>query len=647
MTEQKIANEIFIEAESFSDKGGWIVDQQSMETIHSSYIMAHGMGVPVENAITRFEVAESGEYRAFCLTRDWTAVWGVKDPIGKFKLIIDASALPETLGTNGDGWSWQYAGSIKLDAGMHEIELCDLTGFNGRCDAIYLTDDEEFIPSDDISDIDEMRKRLNYKEIADAENSYDLIVVGGGIAGVCTALSASCLGVNTLLINDRGVLGGCNSSEIRVCLGGQIKNPPYDKLGDVVKTISPIFGSPGKYDAKYFEDERKLLAFEELGGKVILNERVTDIEMDGDRIVAVICTNTLTGKKMRIRATLFADCSGDATVARLGGAEVMYGKESRDEFDELLGQREHKNVVMGHSIRWFARRFDEPSDFPRLDLGLSFNEDNFLDCVCGDWEQETGFRRDMVREIEYIRDYGLRAIFANWSYEKNDYPDKGKFANYKMCWISPLGGKRESYRVVGDYILTENDLDAKTEYDDGTAGITWGVDIHFPDTVNEREFGEAFRSFAYHRGMPKICNVPYRCLYSKDIGNLFLGGRIVSTTHVAFSAIRVMRTLGMLGEVVGMAASLCKENGCMPRDIYTSHLDALKAKMEEGVYLPDAFACGDINDIEKYHFKDLDWWILSDGRTTRPITEKGKAKFKRCIEEWNIPHKHKIPDEWK
>ncbi len=639
-------NEIFIEAESFKEKGGWVIDQQSMSVLHSAYLMAHGMGEPVADAKTTFKVEKKSKYYVWCLTRDWTKTWGIKESAGKFQLQVDNTVFKNILGTNGKEWSWQLAGDIVLEEGTHSMQLIDLTGFNGRCDAIYLTDDIK-TPSSDINDIDIMRKNLNYKGVILYDKSYDLIVVGGGVAGICTALSALSKGVDTLLINDRSVLGGCNSSEIRVCMGGQIKNPPYDKLGDVVKTIMPVCGDPGKYAAEYFEDNRKIFAFDNFTGTIMLNECVTEIEKDGDRISAVICTNIETGIKTKIKGKMFADCSGDAILATLGGAQMMYGKESKGEFNERLAPDEHMNVVMGHSIRWYSQNEDTPCEFPDLDWNIYFNDENYLNCTSGDWEQETGFRRDMVKEIEYIRDYGLRAIYANWSYQKNHCKDKDKFSNYSLKWVSYLGGKRESYRVIGDYILTENDLEAKTTYDDATAGITWGIDIHYPETTNERAFGEAFRSFAYHRGMPAICNVPYRCLYSKDIKNLFLGGRIISTTHVAFSAVRVMRTLGMLGEVVGMAAGICKEHQCLPRDVYDKYLSELKINMTSGIYIPDAFAWAEINDVEKYHFKDMEWWNLHNKTTTRNVTKEEIEKFRTCINEWNLSHKHELPDEWK
>lgn len=645
-------NEILIEAEGFKNKGGWVIDQQSMETIHSAYLMAHGMGIPVEDAYTEFEITKNGKYFVWALTRDWTAIWEIKDSAGKFRIKIDGVGLENILGTNNVEWGWQLAGSVNLTQGTHTIALNDLTGFNGRCDAIYITDSES-IPSSDISDIDEMRKRLNWKEIKEIETDYDLVVVGGGIAGICTALSAVRSGVKAVLINDRPVLGGCNSSEIRVCMGGHIKLSPYENIGDVVREIAPVMGHPTIYKEEYFEDSRKKLAFEVSNGNVMLNEAVTAIEKQGNEITAVICTNIETGKKTKVKSKMFSDCSGDGILARLGGAELMYGREAGSVYGESLAPKEHQNLVMGHSIRWYSEEQEDYSTFPDLNWNLDFDNESFLNCFSGDWEQESGFTRNMVSEIEYIRDYGLRAIYANWSFQKNRCSDKEKFAKSKLKWVSAIGGKRESYRVKGDYVLTQHDLEEQIEHKDGTAAVTWGIDMHFPEPVNEEKFGEAFRSFAYHRGMPAICPVPYRCLYSKDINNLFIGGRLISTSHVAFSAIRVMRTLGMLGEVAGLAAAVCKNHGCTPREVYKNHFGELQTLMKNGVHIPSSFACGEINDSEAYHFKDIGWWrwhINTGGcdNSYYPATgyENQVEKFKKCINHLGINHKYPMPQQW-
>ena len=646
--------ELFIEAESFAQKGGWVIDTASMEVIGSAYLMAHGMGEPVQDAVTEFVLPQTGEYTFWALTRDWTACWNVEKPAGIFRLAVDGTALETALGTNGKDWAWQCAGTARLAAGTHILALQDCTGFNGRCDAVYITDGKQ-IPDNTAVGVASLRCRLGWKEVRLWEKTYDLIVTGGGVAGICTALAASRSGIRVALIHDRAVLGGCNSSEVRVCMGGQIKLPPYENLGNVVREIAPVMGHPSIYKKEYFEDHRKHAVFEVPEARtgscdLLLNKAVTAVEKEGSRITAVICTDTVTGEKTKLCAGLFADCSGDGILARLGGAQLMYGNEAAEEFGESLAPEQPKKLVMGHSIRWYSEEKATPCFFPELDWGLHFDRETYLNCRSGDWEQETGFTRDMVAEAEYIRDYGLRAIYANWSYQKNHCGDA--FANAKLVWVSPVGGKRESWRVRGDYVLSQRDLEERIPHTDGTAAITWGIDIHYPEPLNARAFGEAFRSFAYHRSMPAPCPVPYRCLYAKDVENLFIGGRLVSTTHVAFSAVRVMRTLGMLGEVAGLAAAVCVRHGCTPRAVYQQHLEELKDRMKQGVPVPSAFACGGIGEQESYHFKDIGWWRLHDGVCTenghqprRPLPEEIK-KFFYCVKALGIRHKYPLPEKW-
>lgn len=601
---------LFIEAESFKNLGGWVVDQQSMHIMGSSYVMAHGMGEPVADATALVTLPESGKWHAYVRTRDWTAVWKRGLAAGIFKLKINDTYFENTLGNNGEKWDWQYAGAVDITDTRVKLSLCDLTGFNGRCDAVYLTTDDNDKPEN----TEDFRIKACGLKAEDDETIYDIIVCGGGIAGTCMALTAVRQGLNTLLINDRPVLGGCNSSEIKVGLGGWTRSEPYPNLGNTLQEIAPVFGAPGSYPAHVYEDDRKVNAF--LTAKrwakgeytLALNERVFSLEKDGDKITSVTTKNIYTGKLKRYKGGLFADCTGDAFLARLGGAEVMYGREARDEFGEELAPEKADRQVMGMTITWYSTPTDSKVDFPDIDWGIAFDEEHCYKVNSGDWEWEVGQYRDMADESEYIRDYSLMTIFGNWSFLKNRSKDKTDFENRRLEWVSPYGGKRESYRVKGDLILTENDIENCVPHKDGTASMTWDIDIHFPDPLNMKLFPEPFRSCAIHRGLKKHYPVPYRCLYSKDISNLFLGGRIVSCTHVAFACVRVMRTLGVLGEVVGLAASICKEENCLPRDIYTTHFNKLKELMTKGVEIRPYHAYG-TGDYDHFAFPECNKFL--------------------------------------
>lgn len=623
---------LFIEAESFKELGGWLIDQQSTRQMGSPYIMAHGLGVPVADAITNIDVPEDGIYRIWVRTRDWTSPWGDLNA-GKFNILIDNTALPSTLGTNSGDWDWVSAGHVFLAKGKHTLALHDMTGFDGRCDAIYMTAEGD-LPPNQADELRDFRRSFICPDPQIVETEYDLVVVGGGIAGICMALSASRSGERVLLVHDREILGGCNSSEVRVCLGGIIGYPPYPNLGKMVKEIQPIMGDPSIFGAEFYEDNRKKFAFmlHESRGKctLALGEQMVDAKVEDGSIKSIETLHIRSGKRKIYRGKLFADCTGDATLSRIAGCEVMYGRESRETFGESLGAKNYEKLVMGQSIRWYTEKKGYKTDFPEFDTGFFKREEDCLHVLNGDWEQESGFRRDMADETEYIRDYGLYMIYGNWWYQKNKSSRRDEYANYSLKWASHLGGKRESYRVVGDHVLTQNDIEDHILYDDMTACMTWSIDIHFPEATNEEKFGEAFRSFAYHRGICKPYPVPYRCLYARDIKNLFLGGRVVSTSHVAFSAIRVMRTLGMLGEAAGLATVICRQHDCTPREVYEKYLEEYKELLRAGAPSPDAFQCG-VGNEEQFHFKDAGWFNHGNAEKIKnsPYAEKVEKNIKK------------------
>lgn len=582
----------YLSATTFSDHGGWITDTQSMETLHSAYLMAHGIGTPVADAVTAIRIADTGTYHIYAYTRDWTKVWGRGTPAGRFQLAINGNPLPCELGTASEEWAWQKAGEISLSAGEHTIALHDLTGFNGRCAGIFFTDDPQEIP------------RMTEPDIVDDPEEYDLIVCGGGFAGTCTAIGAVRCGLKTLLVQDRNVLGGCGSSEVRVWVGGCTQIGKYPALGRIAGLISPATGLPGMKKHKgLFEDERKEVLLKR-GENLLYHEVALAVEQEKNgSISAVITKNLRTGVRTRRKAKLFSDCTGDALLARLANCQVMYGREGKDEFGEFLAPDQADHLVMGHSVLWEVEDSGRKVSFPDVDWGIEFNDANAVrrfDC-CWDWE--CGQYRNQVREAEYIRDYGLMTIIGNWSFLKNHAKDNSAWQNLSLDWISPIGGRRESYRVRGAYIMTEKDLMTDLQHDDATASLTWSIDFHYPDPENCSKFQEGFLSCAYHQNLKTTCEVPFRCLYTKECPNLFLGGRSISASHVAFASMRVMRTLGMLGEVAALAAAICRKHDCLPHDVYQTWLEELKNAMQQGIpyqephaYMPSG------NRHESWHF---------------------------------------------
>ena len=411
---------VFLEAESFSDPGGWVVDQQSMDIMGSPYLMAHGMGIPVADASTEVTFPGTGQYRLWVRTRNWTARWS-ETAAGQFQVIINGKPLDQTFGTGPSEWSWIDAGLVEIDKLQATISLHDLTGFNGRCDALYFTPETSEMPPNDLEPLDALRADLLGLNPEPEIKEFDFVVIGGGMAGTCAAIAAARLGLQVALVQNRPVLGGNNSSEVRVHLGARINLEPYPALGNLVNEIGPDQGGNAR-PKDYYEDNKKLQAvLNEPNLSLFLNTHANQVEVQDNKIVQVTAENTRTGEKTAFRAPLFADCTGDGTIGFLAGAEYMTGRESRDMFNEPTAPEKADNLTMGISVQWFSETGDQPSTFPDIQWGLPWSEEKSFAITRGDWDWETGMGKDMIRETEYIRDYGLLVVYSNWSYLKNHH----------------------------------------------------------------------------------------------------------------------------------------------------------------------------------------------------------------------------------
>ena len=568
------AETISIECEAFEDWGGWVNDTQFMDQMGSPYLLAHGLGKPVADAKASFEVKEGGAYTVWARTRNWTANWG-ELAAGLFNLVIDGRVLGAPLGTGESGWRFVNVGQIALAPGKHTLALHDLTGFDGRCDVIVL------------SNVPVAESRLNVRQhpfVTGSDKTYDLCVVGGGIGGICTAVSAARLGLKVALVHDRPILGGNNSSEVRVHLGAWQNMPPYPRLGDVLAEFGPPTGGNAEPATNYFDEAKLRIVKAEKNIDLFLNEHVADAQTDAKgRITAVSSLNTRTGERRRFAAKWFADCTGDGTVGFLAKADYRMGREARSETGEPWAPATADMLTMGSSVQWRAKKADRPVPFFIRPWMIGFTDENGYSRLKGDWDWEAGLGRDQLKEAEYIRDYGLLVAYSNWAYVKNVASNRAEFVDKELEWVAYNAGRRETRRLMGDFILTEKHIQDRDFQPDGTCAATWTIDLHFPKTAAETKFGgEPFRSNSENE-MIWPYPIPYRCYYSRNVPNLFMAGRCISLTHVALGTVRLMRTIGMMGEVVGMAASVCKAHGCDPRDVYTSHFGELKALMEKGV----------------------------------------------------------------
>ncbi|MCD4737377.1 MAG: FAD-dependent oxidoreductase [Bacteroidales bacterium] len=579
---------VLIEAESFQNKGGWVVDQQFMDVMGSPFLMAHGLGSPVEDATTTVSFPEIGKYFLFVRTRNWVAKWSEKEAPGKFQILLDDKPVDKIFGTGPQSWGWVKGGELEVTCKSHKIVLKDLTGFNGRCDALLFTNDPDFVPVNDIEILSEFRReKLELLKEPESAGKFDFVVVGGGMAGTCAAISAARNGVKVALIQNRPVLGGNNSSEVRVHLGARINLEPYPALGNLVNEIGPSRRGNAE-PAENYEDNKKLkTVLNEKNIFLFLNYHANKVEVENGEIKSILAQNIETGEILVFYAPLFADCTGDGTIGALAGAEYMSGRESHNIFGEATAPEKADNLTMGASVQWFSEKEESISKFPDIQWGIPWDNTKVEAITRGNWNWETGMSLDMLKDFEQIRDYGMLVVFSNWSYVKNHSKAKDKFKNEQLKWVAYIAGKRESRRLIGDYVLTEQDLLEHIVYPDGTASTSWTIDLHYPDPKNSELFpGEEFKSISANTKIYPY-PIPFRCLYSKNINNLMMAGRNISVSHIALGTTRIMRTTGMMGEVLGMAASICKNENTTPRGVYENYFAKLKKLMEVGVGNPD------------------------------------------------------------
>ena len=576
-TDHLAAQTVLLEAEQFDTYGGWVDDSQFMDQMGSPFLLAHGLGVSVEDATTTVEFPATGTYRVLVRTRDWVAPWNAPGAPGRFQLLVNGRTLQTVFGTEGAAWHWQDGGQIEIAGGKVAVALHDLTGFEGRCDAILFTLDSNFMPPGADPEMAALRRKLlKIPTEPEEAGQFDLVVTGGGIAGTCASLSAARLGLKVALVQDRPVLGGNNSSEVRVWLQGARNLVPYPRVGDVVAELeqarSAHYGPDNTADL--YEDGKKLaVAGAEENLSLFLGHRVNRVEVDSGRIRAVIAQNTRTGRTVRFAGRWFADCTGDGAVGYLAGADCDV---------TLQGH-------MGRCNLWNVAETDRPVAFERCPWALDLTDKPFPGrgqdargiTALGGWYWESGFDHDPIAKPEYIRDWNFRAMYGAWDALKN--VDK-VYPNHKLNWSAHISGKRESRRLLGDVILSKEDLLSGRTFPDGSVPTGWKIDLHLPDPRYEPGFeGDAFIAVAHYTDYPRPFWIPYRCLYSRNIDNLFMAGRDISVTHEALGTVRVMRTGGCMGEIVGMAASLCKKYETGPRGVYADHLDQLQELMREGV----------------------------------------------------------------
>ncbi len=429
------------------------------------------------------------------------------------------------------------------------------------------------------------------------EHTADLCVVGGGLAGMCAAISAARRGLKTVIMHDRPVFGGNASSEIRMWIcGAQGVDKRETGIVEEIE-LKNMHRNPYRtypiWDTLLYE-----MIKQEKNITAIMNCSCNDIEMNGNKIEKIMGWQTTTQKWHSVSAEFFADCSGDSILAPLSGAMFRMGREKRAEFGESIAPVAADDKTMGLSCliqtrqtnekrpytapKWaykYTKEELEPYRLPHIDEGT----ENF-------WFMELGGEQNTIEDTEEIRDELLMVATGIWDYIKNSGDCSAD--EWEMDFLGFLPGKRESRRYVGDYIMTQHDVEAEGRFEDIIAYGGWSMDDHNPKGIKTDEPPTIYNP------APSPYGIPYRCIYSKNIDNLFFAGRNISVTHSAMSSTRVMATCAILGQAVGTAAQIAHKYGLNPRGVYKERIHELQQELlKDDCYLP--FVHRDINPIMK------------------------------------------------
>ena len=448
---------------------------------------------------------------------------------------------------------------------------------------------------------------------------YDVIVVGGGMAGLCAAIAAASQGVHTALIQARPVLGGNASSEIRIHISGadqSLKQPDYAEGGLLYELMLENKKNNEQFSYSVWDMVLFEKAKEEKDLEVFFNTVMYDCETKDDRIVSIYCVQETTEMRYQLYAPVFVDATGNGTLGYYAGAEYRKGSEPQSEFGELHAPQQPNNYRMGNSILLKAKDMGHPVKFTPPSFAKKLTEEQLakrIHCVqmrdtinCDDspnpeeykrtsmtssacvdygywWLELCGDGEDIITEYEAIRDDLIAYAYGIWDHIKNNKEGihEHHAENYALEWVGALPGVRESRRLVGDYMLSETDILEHIIFEDAVCYGGWCVDLHAPHGLLDFNL------------LPSDCNfydgvytIPYRSYYSKNIKNLYMAGRDISTSKMAYGSTRVMGTCAIGGQAAGTAAALCIKYHCGPKDM-PEHMEELQQLLlKDDCYIP-------------------------------------------------------------
>lgn len=472
----------------------------------------------------------------------------------------------------------------------------------------------------------------------------DICIIGGGLSGTFAAIEAARNGAKVVLMQDRPVLGGNASSEVRMWIRGA--KGIYDRETGLISEFEErnIYYNP-MLSHSLFDATLYGMVEENENIELLLNTSCLDAKSKKGKIISITGWQLTTYTFYEVNAKIFMDCSGDSILAELVGAEFRTGREARDEFSEELGMPKADKKAMGMSLILAARETDHPVKFTPPPFANVYPDDSCFDAdlgrsvhaqirnhevgTCGSnlWWIELGGEFDTIYDADKTRKELMACVYGVWDHIKN-HGDHGK-ENWELDWVGVLPGKRESRRYVGDYLMTEADVKSGGHFEDEVAYGGWPMDLHNPYGMRKNEE----TCFATEM-IPVIepYGIPLRCLYSKNVENLMFAGRNISVSHVALSSTRVMATCALIGQAAGCAGSVAINKGITIREVALKHSKLVQTiLMDHGVFLPHVKReASDLTKRAVFNLKDSEKDVLLNG-IERPRTEPNENSIVQNI----------------
>ena len=619
---------IWIDALEFEDYGGFQRDTQFVREMGQGYLMAGGVGESVAPAVVKFTVTEEGMYRVFIRTKNWCVGY---DPDGLI-VAVDGQKSEHISGMMQiSKWYFEVGGDFQLSAGTHTLSIQDTTGWFGRFAAVVITNDFDFYPSPELCRLKAQRSEIKgMKDIVTDHGHYDLLIAGGGVPGITAAITAARHGLKVALINDRPVLGGNGSDEGDVTLEGAAHRG-YHETGLI-------------YEIKNVRHEERLswsVVFDrfvrnEPNISLFSNMLVDDCRCEGSKIRSVHAVDTLNLTEHTFSADQYMDNTGDGWLGYYAGADYHIGREARWEYGEVFAPETADGNTMsgcnsgtypetGRRIYNYGADYAEedvtfvPPDWAfKLPQGAEMNRQPRA-IERGEWWLENRNDYDDLWEQEYARDALIRVSVGYFDWLKNSWPEREKARKLKLTRLGTFNAKRESRRLIGDYVMTQNDFRLRPDFPDAVCYSGWNIDVHHIKGI----FSGSEGAFTCDEKIG-ITQIPFRCLYSRNVDNLMMAGRCISVSHIGLGPTRVMLTGASMAQAVATAAVLCKKYGLNPREIGKQHMDELQQiLLKDGQFIPGC-TNHDPEDLAATAAITADSW-QSDGHPENVINGKTRA----------------------